>query len=199
MSDYNSDGSEDTLSVGYAFDLPQFNLRGLRIFIGNRRRSSIAIDPMDDRPEWKLDDEGNADNRERGSLSFDRGFTGPRHPVSQHLGPAIDLALRMMETPKSIKIMTMVAKRILDDRPREVLHITPRSTAREVQALVTNWLAKLRQQEFFKIQLVSELGGCNSGVTHRYWQRYRLDTPATLASYYPHNAGMLQIDVKVVF
>ncbi|KKY33945.1 hypothetical protein UCDDA912_g06083 [Diaporthe ampelina] len=156
MSDYQSGDSDDTLSLGYAFDLPQFNLRGLRIFVGHRRRTSIEIDPMGDRMEWMIEDEDDADNGEREGLSFDRGFLGRRHPASQQMGQAIDLALRMMETPKSINIMTRVAKRMVDDRPLEVLHITPQSAAGEVVALVRNWIAKLRQQEFFKIQLIVE-------------------------------------------
>lgn len=199
MSDYQSGDSDDTLSLGYAFDLPQFNLRGLRIFVGHRRRTSIEIDPMGDRMEWMIEDEDDADNGEREGLSFDRGFLGRRHPASQQMGQAIDLALRMMETPKSINIMTRVAKRMVDDRPLEVLHITPQSAAGEVVALVRNWIAKLRQQEFFKIQLVSEIGACNSGVVYRSWRRPRRHRPYTLADFYPHKAGMLRIDVKVVF
>lgn len=196
MSDYDSDDSNDSLSVGYAFDLPQFNLRGLRIFVGHRREASVHDNYGNDRMGWSTDRTARDNPLDPNDLGFDRGFLGPRSPVSRQMGQAIDLALCMMETQKSIDIMTDVAKRMVDDSPQAVLHITPQSTRAEVQRLVRNWLSILRQQEFFKIQLI-ETGMSGPSVT--YWTCDVRDRPITLSHYYPHNAGVLGIDVKVCF
>lgn len=197
MSGYASDDSNDTLSEGYAFDLPQFNLHGLRIFVGPRREASVYDDPRFDRTEWSTVGEVARDNTlEPNDLGFDRGFLGPRNPVSSQFGQAIDLAIRMMETRKSIGIMAGVAKRMVDDSPQAVHHITPQSTPAEVRSLAGSWISILRRHEFFKIQLVED-SSWNSSVVWRDWTRFVCDRPATLADYYPHNAGMLKIDVKV--
>lgn len=197
MSDYDSDDSKDSLSVGYAFDLPQFNLRGLRIFVGPRREASVHDSYGNDRPEWMTDDEAVRDiTLNLNNLGFDRGFLGPRNPVSGQMGQAIDLALCMMETQKSIAIMTGVAKRMVDDSPQAVLHITPQSTPAEVLRLARDWISILRRREFFKIQLV-EAGSSNSSVVYRDWTSFVRDKPVALSDYCPHNAGMLQIEVKV--
>lgn len=194
MSDDATDDSNDTLSLDYAFNLPQFNLQGLRIYVGPRREDSVEYD---DRQEWEADDEAVRDyTLNPNDLGFDRGFLGPHDLVSRLMGQAIDLALHMMETQKSIDIMTRVAMRMAKDSPQAVLHITPQSTPAEVQRLARNWLSILRRNEFFKIQLIED-GSSNSSVNYRNWARFLRDTPATLADYYPHNAGMLQIDVKV--
>lgn len=194
MSDYDSDDSNDSLSVGYAFDLPQFNLRGLRIFVGHRREASVHDNYGNDRVGWSTDQAARDNPLDPNDLGFDRGFLGPRSPVSRLMGQAIDLALRMMETQKSIDIMTDVAKRMVDDSPQAVFHITPRTTRAEVQSLARNWLSILRRHEFFRIQLV-ETGRSNSSVM--YWTCSVRDSPITLSHYYPHNAGMLRIDVQV--
>lgn len=194
MSDSDSDDSNDSLSVGYAFDLPQFNLSGLRIFVGHRREASVHDNYGNDRMGWGTDRAARDNPLDPNDLGFDRGFLGPRSPVSRLMGQAIDLALRMMETQKSIDIMTGVAKRMVDDSPQAVLHITPRTTRAEVQSLARNWLSILRRQEFFRIQLI-ETGRSNPSVM--YWTCSVRDRPITLSHYYPHNAGMLGIDVKV--
>lgn len=197
MSDCSNESS-DTASRGYAFDLPEYNLRGLRIFVGSRRKASVCDNPSVDRLEWLVRNEDDED-REQNDLGFDRGFIGPRNPLSKQMGQAINLALRMMETQKSIDIMTGVVERLIHDRSlqNKSYHITPLSTREEIQTLARNWIEKLRRQELFKMRL-AHLKETNSGAHMRDWRRFVDQEPATLADYYPHNAGLLTIDVKVV-
>lgn len=202
----------DTDSMFEAFDFPQYNLNGLRIFLGRRRANSIAVG---DRHEWNTLNTGNDDGEDshgqnekdeddgseftEDELSvLDRGFVGRNDPVTQPMGQAIHLALRLMETQKSVDIMAHVAKRIVEATPDDVSHITPQSTLRECKTLVRNWIWKLRQQEFFKIQAVGMLDSEEVGWRLRSWHRrvHGNDTP-TLADYCPHNAGVLEMNFKV--
>lgn len=191
-----SDDSNDTLSVGYSFDLPQYNLRGLRIFWGPRRRGSVE---KDDRIEWETcrNRDAHTQNREVDRNLPGRRFLESHDLVALLMGQAIDLALRMMETEKSVNIMSRVAKRLVDDCPEKIKHITPQSSPREVKTLTKRWLEKLRQLEFFKIQLI-DLSGSPAAVCHRAWNRPTRNEPETLADYYPHNAGLLMIEPSLV-
>lgn len=208
-----TDAEDDTFSVYTAFDMDEYNLRGLRIYMGRRRALSIdAWQPeglniaSECRNEWadvNVDDSADVDKfnmEQRAVLGFERGFVDPNGPVAEQMGQAIDLALRMMETQKSINIMTAVAQRLVNDCPEVIHHITPESTWDQIQTSVRAWLAKLRQDEFFKIQVIDN-GDENSGVVHRFWPRFTSGDStelATLADYKPHYAGMLIINVKVV-
>lgn len=225
MEESDFELANDTDSMYDAFYLPQYNLGGLRIFLGRRRHSSVEVG---ERHEWDTLDSGDSDKQDwavfnnESSESDDGGddeveddghdyvdkddpFTLPRRFVDKHdtvakpMGQAIDLALCLMETQKSIDIMAGVAKRMVEDSPEDIQHITPQSTLRECKTLARRWIAKLRQEEFFKIQAVP-MGDdtVRVGTSLRCWhRRVHMDDTATLADYLPHNAGLLEIDVEV--
>lgn len=215
MEESDFEFENDTDSMFDAFDLPEYNLNGLRIFLGLRRESSIEVGS---RQEWVTldkgsdnsgDDENEGDgsegdeNEDNGSeydpFALPRGFVDRRDPVAQPMGQAIDLALRLLETQKSIDIMAGVAKRLVDDSPEDVQHITPQSTLRECKTLVRHWIAKLRQQEFFKVQAISMDDGSKVGSRLRCWHRRVHPADAlTLPDYHPHNAGLLEINIEVI-
>lgn len=94
--------------------------------------------------------------------------------------------------------MAGVAKRLAEDSPEDIQHITPQSTLRECKTLVRHWIAKLRQQEFFKIQAIDMDDSSEAGTQLRCWhRRVRSNDTATLADYLPHNAGLLEINIEV--
>lgn len=112
MDESDFEFENDTDSMFDAFNLPEFNLNGLRVFLGRRRKSSVELG---DRQEWAtFDSESNdnedCENEDYGSdenededseddhSAIPRGFVDRRDPVSQPMGQAIDLALCLMET-----------------------------------------------------------------------------------------------------
>lgn len=213
MEESDFEFENDTDSMFDAFDLPQYNLSGLRIFLGLRRESSIEVG---NRQEWITSDResdagGDNENEDSGSddenegngseddpFALPRGFVDSSDAVAQPMGQAIDLALRLLETQKSIDIMAGVSKRLVDDYPEDVQHITPQSTLRECKTLVRHWVAKLRHQEFFKIQAIAMDDGGEVGSRLRCWhRRVHSEDTLTLPDYHPHNAGLLEINIEV--
>ncbi|KAI3397692.1 hypothetical protein diail_10461 [Diaporthe ilicicola] len=190
--------SDHSTSEDYAFDLPRHGLRGLRIFNGFRREDSIE---SGDRGEWRrISDEEHATD---GHVY--RSFLPPWCAAADQLGRAIDLSLRMMETPKSVKIMAGVARRLVDARPGSVLHITPQSTKDQIEFLVKCWLAKLRHQEFFKIQVCDTYIHTDDpsdwAIIFRAWERFvnpHINPRPKLNKWYPHNAGLIGINEDLV-
>ncbi|KAL1877518.1 hypothetical protein Daus18300_002506 [Diaporthe australafricana] len=201
IDDSDNGNSDYSTSEEMAFDLPQYGLSGLRIYCGFRREKSIdGPDNHMHRQEWStVSDEENARSLTR------RGFIQQNHPEAIPVGQAIDLSLRMMESPRSVGIMARVAKRLVDASPRDILHITPQSTQEEVESLVKRWLVKLRYEEFFKIQFVDPKKDgdgrpCDYWTQHRAWGRYAdFDNPRPeLRKWHPHNAGMLVLNEELV-
>ncbi|POS68908.1 hypothetical protein DHEL01_v212697 [Diaporthe helianthi] len=212
-----NDGEDDTFSAELAFDMPEYKLHGLRIHVGPRRESSVdGDDPInmasESRCEWKVVEDDNTDiaefeEQQRDALGFDRSFIHPEGAIANQMGQAIDLAIRMIETQKSIDSMAGVAQRVAAACPGETYQhiLTPHTTWEQIQTLVRAWTAKLRQVEFFKIQLLPTeyINGNDSGVIQRSWPRFTYITRhlhpefATITDYKPHYAGMLRIDVKV--
>lgn len=191
----------DTDSTYDAFDLPQHKVRGLSIYLGRRRESSVEAG---DREGWNIiepdsdDDEYDEDEvDEKNPLGIPRDFLVKKSRYAEPIGQAIDLALRMLETQKSIDIMAGVAKRMVEKFPEDVQHITPQSTLRHCKTLAGKWIAKLRRH-FFKIQAIDMEAGDEAGVFVRGWHEHvQPDATPTLADYHPHNAGLLEIELQV--
>lgn len=111
--------SDHSTSEENAFDLPQYGLFGLRIYHGFRCQDSIeSMDVEMHRQEWAT-----MSNAEHARSQTRRGFLDKDHPGAIQVGQAINLSRSMMETPRSVKIMAGVAKRLVDANPRGILHI----------------------------------------------------------------------------